>query len=241
MPNHVTNIITAPQHVLDALKGTTEKGEDVLVDFDSLIPMPKTLHVDAEGRATSLAALLTGKIPLSPPKDEDGKIENMLAGLKLGNALQDLERGGIMQYKDQKSFDNFIQILRNCWEHGFPTWYEWSVENWGTKWNAYSFGNDIDGAVLFQTAWSAPHPVIRKLAEMFPDEKIIHRWADEDIGSNCGTHVYENGEVEEIEPADPVDFALMVTGNEREYYRENPETGKWEYYDADEEEDEVAV
>ena len=46
----------------------------------------------------------------------------------------------------------------------------------------------------FWTAWNAPHPVIEKLSEMFPDIEIVHEWADEDLGMNCGRRSYFQGE-----------------------------------------------
>ena len=47
--------------------------------------------------------------------------------------------------------------------YGKKNWYDWSCWNWGTKWNSY--GNSFDGHTLtFQTAWSAPHPVIKTLS-----------------------------------------------------------------------------
>ena len=27
--------------------------------------------------------------------------------------------------------------LSNLEKYGYPTWYEWSIATWGTKWNAY--------------------------------------------------------------------------------------------------------
>ena len=39
--------------------------------------------------------------------------------------------------------------------------------------------------------------LIEKLAAKFPQVKITHKWADEDIGSNVGMMVYEYGEVSE--------------------------------------------
>jgi hypothetical protein len=52
----------------------------------------------------------------------------------------------------------------NIKNHGFKDWYDWSVANWGTKWNSYEnyMGED---SISFQTAWSPPIPVIVKLAE----------------------------------------------------------------------------
>lgn len=74
-------------------------------------------------------------------------------------------------------------------------WYEWCCDNWGTKWNSYEPSVDEDGSdgkwiVWFDTAWSAPTPVIDALAMKYPGIRIDHRWADEDIGYNCGIRRY---------------------------------------------------
>lgn len=76
-------------------------------------------------------------------------------------------------------------------------WYEWHLENWGTKWNGYDYSLDEPGdnglfVVWFDTAWSAPEPVVRRLAELFPLVHIDHRYADEDIGRNCGIVKYRH-------------------------------------------------
>lgn len=76
---------------------------------------------------------------------------------------------------------------------------EWCIQNWGTKWNAYGYEPDTDygsaDALTFQTAWAGPHPILRRLSEMFPDIAFRHRWADEDIGANCGERCYFGGEM----------------------------------------------
>ena len=77
---------------------------------------------------------------------------------------------------------------------------DWSIKNWGTKWNSYGYDNLDRSATLenpafsFYTAWSAPHPFIEKLAESYPEVSFEHEWADEDIGMNCGRKTYEHGE-----------------------------------------------
>ena len=46
-------------------------------------------------------------------------------------------------------------------------WYGWRVENWGTKWTGYDGRfNDDQTAFSFETAWSPPLPIIKKLAEI---------------------------------------------------------------------------
>ena len=94
---------------------------------------------------------------------------------------------------------------------------EWSITNWGTKWNAYGYeeGTDYSACdeLTFQTAWSAPHPILRKLSEMFPEIVFKHRWTDEDIGMNCGERSYLGGEkIDEFIPEGirATEFALEV-------------------------------
>ena len=46
-------------------------------------------------------------------------------------------------------------------------WYDWRVQNWGTKWDGYDGRISDDGsAFTFDTAWAPPIPVIKKLAEI---------------------------------------------------------------------------
>ena len=46
-------------------------------------------------------------------------------------------------------------------------WYDWRVENWGTKWDGYDGRISDDGsAFTFDTAWAPPLPIIKKLAEI---------------------------------------------------------------------------
>lgn len=109
-------------------------------------------------------------------------------------------------------FNKVIPMPESC------DWYEWSISNWGTKWNAYGYEKDMDysgcDSLRFQTAWSAPHPVLEKLTEIFPDIEFEHEWADEDIGENCGRYRYKDGErIEEYVPEcekDCIEFACRI-------------------------------
>ena len=77
--------------------------------------------------------------------------------------------------------------------HGAATWYDWSIEHWGTKWSAYSVEARPPNVVKFQTAWNAPVPIFAALAARFRDAEFVIEYADEDIGSNQGTLVYRDG------------------------------------------------
>ena len=57
------------------------------------------------------------------------------------------------------------QYKINLEKFGFQNWYDWRVENWGTKWNSYDC-NMTDFGMSFCTAWSPPEPVIKELAKI---------------------------------------------------------------------------
>ncbi len=69
-----------------------------------------------------------------------------------------------------------------------------------------------DNVLVFETAWSCPTPIFNKLAEKFSDLGFDVRYADEDIGHNCGTLEYSNGALYsvDIESEPSYDFAFDV-------------------------------
>ena len=93
--------------------------------------------------------------------------------------------------------------------YGDNTLLDFARQNWGTKWNSYGYDDPIEfgggSEISFMTAWNRPEPVIKKLSEMFPDVEFQHQWADEDIGNNVGTILYENGQ--EIEHDVPTAYS----------------------------------
>lgn len=73
-------------------------------------------------------------------------------------------------------------------------WYDWRIAYWGTKWNAYEGYTKIGKTQLtfvFSSAWSAPFNIYNKLYELGYD--IEAKYADEDIGNNCGKIIWKDG------------------------------------------------
>jgi hypothetical protein len=70
--------------------------------------------------------------------------------------------------------------------YGRNNWYDWSIENWDTKWNASNGYRHNDKCIVFDTAWSLPYNIYCELAKKYPKAIIEVMYADEDIGSNCG-------------------------------------------------------
>lgn len=48
--------------------------------------------------------------------------------------------------------------------------------------------------MIFETAWSIPEPIFKKLSEEFPNDFIEIEFADEDVyGDNNGKIIYQDG------------------------------------------------
>jgi hypothetical protein len=72
-------------------------------------------------------------------------------------------------------------------------WYDWSIQNWGTKWDVSETHEDENGYICFDTAWSTPIELINYLSEKYPDLVFEVQYADEDLGNNCGMYKLSNG------------------------------------------------
>ncbi len=76
--------------------------------------------------------------------------------------------------------------------YGADNWYDWSINNWGTKWNAIDTEvEQRDGTLIyrFDTAWDAPRNIAEALLRM---QKTILQ--DINISWEC---VHEDGDEEE--------------------------------------------
>ena len=220
MPNHVVNHISLqgdPEKIrsmLEAIK-SDELGIGS-VDFNKIIPMPKSLDIEAGSRTDRGLQAYRDFIDVYTFARSINDTAKALENIPVES-----EEVFLRQRTDIRRDE--WELGKTAWhnirEYGAPTWYDWCVTNWGTKWNAY--GYDENGAdyhdgnsLCFQTAWSAPHPILEKLTEMFPEIELEHEWADEDIGQNCCRHTYKDGErIEEYYPeseTEAIEFACRA-------------------------------
>ena len=75
-------------------------------------------------------------------------------------------------------------------------WYDWSIKNWGTKWNAVDVGEVFGGknyvGVSFQTAWSFPESWAIRVSELYP-ELTFRFYTEEESGLFRGKIIVKNG------------------------------------------------
>lgn len=95
-------------------------------------------------------------------------------------------------------------------KYGAADWYQWRVDNWDTKWLPSETEVIDDCDVEFQTAWSTPYKIYKEISKKYHTSVSVE-YADEDLGSNCGTLKFTNGEIVEDTMGD-FDFACNVWG-----------------------------
>ena len=74
-------------------------------------------------------------------------------------------------------------------KYGFPSWFGWRTENWGTKWNASETETD-ENYIYFATAWSTPFKIFIEMSKKNPKTYFQVKYYDEAIGRNCGIIEY---------------------------------------------------
>lgn len=201
MPNHVKNILAFDadrekiQQILNDIKDD-EIGVGS-IDFNKLIPRPKSLNIEC-GSNTDKGL----KLFIDMRKEALNTVDMIKYAQDSREFIQALKskvlfmkKYNSMSDEDKELFELGGTAFENTQKYGAPTWYEWSIANWDTKWNAYDCSYDKDRTLFFHTAWSAPDKVIKALSEKYPDIQIGHMWADEDIGNNLGKRIYFGGEV----------------------------------------------
>ena len=159
MPNWTTNqlIIEGDKDQVKALLSFI-KGDDEVIDFNKIIPMPEILKNTASGWCTV-----------------DGKQVNSWYE---DSSIADLSE----RSKSQRLFtDEEVAELEKI---GSTNWYDWACSNWGTKWNASqsNIEYECDGyaEIRFDTAWSPPAPILAALQRKFPDLQIQLHYRLED-------------------------------------------------------------
>lgn len=178
MPNHITNKVDAPKEVLASLLNAEGR-----IDFNTIIPFTGKFDWSwIDGLAETCAEAISG----TPLADHP-----LIASLQRDNR----SKASIAGCSDEQ-FEQFVQMLRNKRATGYFHTLDFARDKWGTKWNAYDQLVDLEQNVFqFDTAWSFPEPIFKALSALHPEAEITVRFADEDIGSNCGSLVFKAGEI----------------------------------------------
>lgn len=249
MPNWVINKVkfsSRGKEIIDKI--TSTNNDEEYVDFNKIIPMPKTLNITSGGNdrdAMQYALLKMDTLQLKQTIEKLKETSTSFYGNyfekiysckkytleelekvakefeeKLNSGKQD--RFNEVDYKELgvNNLEDLGNVyINNILQYGADSWYDWCCENWGTKWNASDTYIIDDTEIEFSTAWSCPVNIFKELSKQFSGVEIAVDFADEDIGSNCGKITFLNGEMKEyIDMDGNTDFALEVWGYDKEEY-----------------------
>lgn len=248
MPNWVMNKVKFKSRggeIIDKIISLNEHEEEY-VDFNKIIPRPKTLNITSGGYDTISMqyALLKMEIPKlketieilkKTPTSYYGNYFRKVYDIKK-YTLDELEEYAKrfekelkkttkdIDYKSLgvKNFEDLGNLyIDNIIKYQADSWYDWSCENWGTKWNATNTCIVDDTEIEFETAWSCPINIFKELSKQFKNVEIEVSFADEAIGYNCGYFTMLNGEFVEFTDMDgDRNFALNVWGYEEDFLEE---------------------
>lgn len=123
-------------------------------DFNKIIPMPAKLNNTLED------SLLSGF------RDFTNEFKRIGDPYKIVDEFATLYSRELTS--DEKN--RLVNSILNYKEFGAATWYDWSWNNWGTKWNSDESGiNNKELKISFKTAWCPPFGIFEGLAKKYPD------------------------------------------------------------------------
>lgn len=257
MPNHITNRITIQaegkqlEDILDTIKND-EIGRGS-IDFNKLIPMPKSLDIMSGSETDRAISIYLTAINPEKPNMGCSKVRPYeLIALEQGlnrhkhfaSYKGDLSQDKIAEYTQYHPISHYLNLgksaVDNFLQHGAITWYEWCINNWGTKWNAYGYDymdyHPKENVLEYNTAWSNVPEILQVLSEKFPNVEFRYEYADEDIGVNVGRLDFLNGEVEYEDipnncSKEAFEMAFEIRGCSPEDYElvYSEESGTYEY------------
>lgn len=202
MPNHVTNFIELigdEEKIAELKERFKQDGYGLgTLDFNKIIPMPEALKIECGSRQHN------------GMKKYIDFVKKYTDDIHAHGITGEVERRYLEEYPggiDPEEWELGKKSFNNLVLYGADTWYDWSCNNWGTKWNAYGYDTGVDynvgNKLWFETAWCAPIPILFALSKMYPDIKFVHEFASEDMGCHVGICTYFGGElIDEYIPID---------------------------------------
>ncbi len=218
MPNWVRNkILVGRKSTIDMIKEKyctwNEDAHALEFDFDKVKKMPEDLMIEFSSKSDrGLCLYLTricpdvdyyGSKEEKVTKERFDEISNSLKGHMLMDKELVYNRKQVEDTleKYQNEEKNILRLgkrqIENVRNYNAINWYEWAVNNWGTKWNSSNLEIQESGrSMTFDTAWDPPIPVLVELSKKIPQAKFAMLYSDEEIGCHTGYILVQNGRID---------------------------------------------
>lgn len=214
MPNWAYNelIFKSKEDFDNVVKKYTK---DRVLDFNTIVPLPESLaKTDGYGKARHIQNIIMYLINSYPElvksPNETGTILRFIKELCHNPSIIDIEmvmrvQRHINDYKDEKinyTEDDIAdgkKALYNIVQYGYFDWYDWSIDNWGTKWNVCEcIINHKTLSIYWTTAWSPTIKIAQKIANSC-EHPVYYRYAEEQFTEYVGEYIFNNNNVESYE------------------------------------------
>jgi hypothetical protein len=170
MPNHTANNLTVsgPWSEIEKFLSVAKNR----LSFNSFIPIPDEI------RNTRSPV----KIQSQQEIDEIWK-----------NWNEKKAAGQLSKFEENRPYELGISLEQNknlIEKYGTNNWYDWSIMNWGTKWDAYDvtewkieqLGDSSKASIYYETAWSPPIDFWVAVSKNYPDLVFYQEFSDEGGG-----------------------------------------------------------
>ena len=194
MPNWVCNFVIMRSKNEEDYKRVLDfiKSNESAVDFNNIIKMPDSLNV-VSGTIERYAIAVYKYKFMNDNSDLMEILKYACDWEENINTCDDLYNYLLDKY------DNLLKLgktyVNNINLYGYSTWYDWRINNWGTKWNAVRSWEDGD-KFGFETAWSSVTKLMILLSTKFPNVLFCYGYADECLGVNVNRLHIQNGNVQ---------------------------------------------
>ena len=216
MPNWVKNKIVIGNNkygkeLIEKYVILNEETGEKEFDFNKVIKMPEELQIEYSSRSDNALRLYVTRI--NPSISYYGEEKDKISEKDYADLVYLLKKRAITVSSFDLSLEKINELIKdnsevdllklgkqqveNVQKYGCLNWYDWAINNWGTKWNASNFISlDDDKALTFETAWDPAIPVFLEITKQNPTKKFAFLYADEAIGSHVGYVLACNGKID---------------------------------------------
>lgn len=211
-------VLTGPQEDLSAfLQEQVVKDEEgrPFLDFNRVLPRPEALEGAAASNHDEMAWTAWYGPDTAEISEDMPPLERLAYFHNNVEYLLDLSWVKEAKVKTRAGLKKFLikmvpnakevadRLEKNIKNYGAMDWYQWSLKNWGTKWNSKVLQIEElpEGVELvFDTAWSPPEPIFKELSRLYPRVRMDITSFDEGWNFACegyyhaGTEAYECGD-----------------------------------------------